>query len=53
VLHRDDGPAVCLADGTKFWYKDGMIHRDNGPAVILPDGKTSWYLNGKIYRAED
>lgn len=26
-LHREDGPAVEEADGTKKWYLNGQLHR--------------------------
>jgi hypothetical protein len=46
-LHRDDEPAVTKFDGTKMWYKDGLLHRDNNlPAVIYPDGNIEYWLNG-------
>jgi len=43
VLHREDGPAVEYADGTKFWYRDGKYHREDGPAIVWP----SWYVHGE------
>ena len=46
-LHRDDGPAIECADGTKFWYINGKRHRDDGPAIECADGDKSWYLHGK------
>jgi hypothetical protein len=32
-LHREDGPAVEYADGSKKWYLNGKLHREGGPAV--------------------
>ena len=32
-LHRDDGPAIELKNGDKFWYQNGKLHRVDGPAV--------------------
>ena len=46
-LHRDDGPAVEDANGSKFWYQYGQLHRTDGPAIMLPDGHKWWYLNDK------
>ena len=37
-------------DGTKCWYKDGLIHREDGPAIIYKDGAQYWYKNGKYHR---
>ena len=28
--HREDGPALELADGRKEWWLNGMCHRENG-----------------------
>ena len=49
-LHRDDGPAIEWADGSKEWWKDGKLHRDDGPAVEWADGSKVWYKNGKRHR---
>ena len=46
-LHREDGPAVELADGSKLWYLNGKCHREDGPAMICNNGKCYWYINGK------
>ena len=51
-LHREDGPAVELADGSKHWYLNGKLHREDGPAVEWSDGSKSWYLNGKWHRED-
>ena len=44
--HRTDGPAIELADGTKFWYQNGKLHREDGPAIIFEDGDRRWCING-------
>ena len=45
-LHREDGPAVELVNGDKWWYKNGKYHREDGPAVKFVDGyKEYWYNN--------
>ena len=46
-LHRDEGPAVEWADGTKLWYQNGQLHRTDGPAIEWWDGDKRWYINGK------
>lgn len=33
ILHREDGPALEWATGTKFWYKEDKLHREDGPAI--------------------
>ena len=49
-LHREDGPAIDCANGTKEWYQDGIIHRDDGPAIERADGDKYWYQQGKLHR---
>jgi len=40
-------------DGTKFWYKEGLLHRENGPAAEYNDNKTNcWYVEGLIHRLD-
>lgn len=46
-LHREDGPAIECADGTKGWYRNGLLHRDDGPAIEYANGAKFWYLNGQ------
>ena len=46
-LHRENGPAIEYADGSKYWFINGKRHRENGPAVELADGDRAWYINGK------
>jgi hypothetical protein len=50
--HREDGPAVEWADGTKFWWLNGKYHREDGPAVEYSNGTKIWYLNGKLHRED-
>lgn len=42
-LHREDGPAIEWATGTKFWYIDGDFHRINGPAIEYSFGENEWW----------
>ncbi len=32
LLHREDGPAIEWADGSKYWYKNGKLNKEDGPA---------------------
>ncbi len=49
-----DLPAIISANGSQFWYKNGLQHRDgDSPAVILNDGSQLWYKNGKKHRDND
>jgi hypothetical protein len=49
-LHREDGPALEWAYGTREWYRRGRRHRDGGPAVEHADGTKRWYRNGQLHR---
>ncbi len=51
-LHREDGPAVEWANGTKHWYHNGKLHREDGPAVEYANGDKHWYLNDKVHRED-
>jgi hypothetical protein len=51
-LHREDGPAVEWANGTKQWYINGQRHREDGPAIEYADGTKQWYLNGERHRED-
>ena len=51
-LHREDGPAVELAEGDKRWYINGQIHREDGPAMEYPDGAKSWHINDQLHRED-
>ena len=44
-LHREDGPAIESAGGSKFWYLNGERHREDGPAVEYSNGSKFWWLN--------
>ena len=47
--HREDGPAVERADGSKEWWLNGKRHREDGPAIEHPDGTKYWYWHGVLY----
>ena len=51
-LHREVGPAVETAYGTKKWYVNGKLHRTNGPAIERTYGAKQWYLNGRLHRTD-
>ncbi len=47
-LHsRGDDPAIKRTDGTRMWFKKGLLHRDGGPAIVRPDGSSEWWTNGE------
>ena len=52
-LHREDGPAVEYADGTKHWYVDGKRHREDGPAVEYANGDKYWYVDNLYYTFQE
>ena len=49
--HREDGPAIEFADGTKKWYFNGRMHREGGPAYES-DGYEEWWINGNLHRED-
>jgi hypothetical protein len=50
ILHRNGGPAVEYASGTRLWYCAGELHREDGPAYEDTDGSRAWYLEGRHHR---
>jgi len=52
-LHRENGPAIEWASGTKEWWLNGNRHREDGPAVEWADGTKKWYSNGKELTEEE
>jgi hypothetical protein len=52
ILHREDGPAMEYADGTKEWYIDGQLHREDGPATEGFNGTKRWWLRSYIHRTD-
>ena len=53
AFHREDGPALIWAGGTKAWYINDNPHREDGPAVIYSTGIKEWWLNGKRLGFQD
>lgn len=53
LLHREDGPAVEYADGSREWFLDGQRHREDGPAIEYHDGTHEWYLDGKLLSEDE
>ena len=49
IYHREDGPAIEWADGSKSWYLNGKRHCEDGPAIEWVDGSKWWYLNGQYF----
>ena len=52
ILHRENGPAVEWAGGTKSWYQNGQLHRTDGPAIEHSIGTKEWFQNGQRHRAD-
>lgn len=49
-VHREDGPAVIISNGTQAWFLNDEKHRANAPAVIFGNGTTEWWVNGQLHR---
>jgi len=50
-LHREDGPAVEFAHGSKLWYLNDKCHRDDGPAVERTNGHKEYWINNTKYNS--
>lgn len=50
--HREDGPAIELDDGSKFWCMNDDLHREDGPA-IESDGHRDWFALGQLTPYKD
>ena len=46
-IHRENGPAIIRAKGTKVWAQNGKMHRFDGPAVEYSDGAREYWEFGK------
>ena len=46
-FHRDKGPAVLHANGSREYYRHGLLHNENGPARLMIDGRTEFWIAGK------
>ena len=53
IHHREDGPAIEYANGSKAWYLNGLCHRIYGPAIEYADGYKTWWLNDKKCSEEE
>jgi len=40
------------SDGSRHWYKDGLLHREDGPAVEHSSGTKEWGINGQLHRED-
>ena len=40
------------ADGSRYWYMNGVRHREDGPAIEYANGYKEWYFNGKLHRED-
>lgn len=53
--NNNSKPAVIKIDGTKIWYRNGVIRRDDNykPTYIYLGIEKRWYKNGQIVRLEN
>lgn len=49
-FHRENDPAIEMANGDKYWCQNGEFHRKNAPAIEYNNGDKFWYKNGKLHR---
>ena len=50
--HRENGPAVEYADGSKLWYINDKLHREDGPAEELYNDEMGWFINDQRHRED-
>ena len=50
--HREDGPALDCANGTKSWYLNDKLHREGDPAIECANGDKWWYHNDQFHRED-
>ena len=41
-----------FVDGSKRWYKEGLLHREDGPALESAHGTKFWFKEGKYHRED-
>ncbi len=49
VCSRNNAPALILADGSVYYFLDGILHNSRGPAIKTPS-KEIWSFDGKYHR---
>ena len=53
IVHRKNGPAVFLHDGTRMWYQNDVLHREDGPAVEGNNFESYWIEGSGPYDGPD
>jgi len=51
-LHRENGPAIERASGSKEWLHHGRYHREDGPAISHSNEDEYWWKNGLRHRKD-
>ena len=51
-LHRENGPAIEYASGSKYYYINDKLHREDGPAIERANGDKYYYINDKLHRED-
>ena len=51
-FHREDGPAIIEANGSKEWWQNGNLHRIDGPAIEQVNGHKEWWQNHQRHRED-
>ena len=54
-IHRENGPAIIMADGTEKWFFNNKLHRDGDKPAIYNKDMTivKYYKNGDCHRDGD
>jgi len=53
IVHRENGPAVEYANGTKVYYQNCKRHRLDGPAIEYDNGDGEYWIDGVQYTKEE
>ena len=54
LIYKDGTTRRKFQNGTKYWFKNGLLHRDNDlPAIVYTNGTKEWYKNDKPHRDND
>jgi hypothetical protein len=53
IQSENDKPAIIRANGSQYWYDDGLLHRDNDLPAITHNGLCIWYNHGYRHREND
>ena len=51
--NTNDQPAVTVACGSRYYFKEGLLHRLERPAVAVSNGSKEYWENGKLHNLKE